>query len=447
MKEKVSFEKASVYQLALRSFTPEGTICAAKKLLPFLARLGPRYIQLVACAKADDDMNQDFWSKRQKASETGNPKNSYRIKDYFTVDEEYGTDEDLKDFVTEAHRLGLKVIWDLVYLHCGPKAVFLEKDPRFVHCNEDGTPKVGAEWPFPQFDYSRQEVREYLWNNMTGLVEKFDFDGYRCDVGDMVPLDFWAEGISRVRKIKPDFFMINEGRNPEYLKFFDANYFYEGCHDAVLVAQGKMTAEEFQEKLEESRKALPPGGRLLRYIDNHDICSDSYEDRHEKTIGNAGVDALLVLDFLLDGVPFLFNGYEVADDLKHNMFSNRFYGRDAAVNWANILCEKGQRRFELLQKLFGMRRETGTLWSTNLIWCKNTAPESVLSFLRPDGEAPLFVAVNMTDNPVSLEVEELPENLHLMKPELLENVRWVVKDGRLYLQMLGFGYLAAFYPA
>ena len=37
------------------------------------------------------------------------------MNDYFKLDEEYGTDEDLKDFVYEAHKLGLKVMFDLVY--------------------------------------------------------------------------------------------------------------------------------------------------------------------------------------------------------------------------------------------------------------------------------------------------------------------------------------------
>lgn len=59
---------------------------------------------------------------------------------------------------------------------------------------------------------------------------------------------------------------------------------------------------------------------MLHFTDNHDVASDNGEDRIEKVIGTAGVDALLILDFMLDGVPFVFNGYEVADELKHNMF-------------------------------------------------------------------------------------------------------------------------------
>lgn len=436
--------KASIYQLAFRIFTPEGTIRAAIEMLPFLARLGPEYIQLEACAQADEAL--DGWSPRQIASGTNNPKNSYRISDYYKVDEEYGTNADLKDFVIEAHRLGMKVIWDLVYLHCGPNAVFLKEHKEYVHLNEDGSIRAGDTWPFPRLNYALPEVREYLWRNMTELVKEFDFDGYRCDVGDAVPLDFWEEGIKRVRALKPDFLMLNEGASIEALRVFDVNYFFEGNIDCVKIPQGKLTAMTYQEKVEKARQKLPENKYFLRYIDNHDVCSDSYEERHEKTCTTAGVEALLVMDFLLDGVPFIFNGYEVADDLPHNMFSNRFHTPHLALDWGNILTEKGQKRFYLLQQLFRMKRECSALWTTQLNWLEHNAPEQVISFIRPDGEDPILVAVNLTDTPVTVEFSDLPEKLHLMVPELLENVKWSWKDGKLQLQMLGFGYLAAFYP-
>lgn len=437
-------KKASIYQISLRTFTPEGTLKSAEKLLPFLARLGPRYLQLCPVVLADDDMDPVHWSERQKASGTGNPKNTYRLKDFFATDEEYGTDEDLRDFVRAAHRLGLRVMLDLVYYHCGPKATFLEAHPDFVKRNPDGSMLFG-EWHFPIFNFACMELREYLWGNMVYFVKEFDVDGYRCDVGDLVPLDFWAEGARRVRAIKPDFLMLNEGRNPEYLTVFDANYFYDGCFDAVPVAKGEMTAEAFRLKWEACRQTLPAGGRMLHFIDNHDVCSDSYEHRHEKTIGTDGVEALLALDFLLDGVPFVFNGYEAADDLKHNMFANRFFGRDATVNWANCLCEKGEKRLELMRTLFRLRETRTALQSTDLTWASHDAPEQVIAFYRPDAEQPMFVAINMTGGPVILTLDAPPEGMRILQPELVKNASWTWREGKLQLQMLGFGYLVANY--
>lgn len=435
----------SIYQLSLRVFTPEGTLRAAEKMLPMLVDLGPKYIQLVALTKADDNEDRTYWSNRQIASGTNNPKNSYRMKDYFHVDEEYGTDEDFRDFVKVAHKLGLKIILDLVYLHCGPEAVFMREHPEFVQRDADGKLKLTGDWAFPRFDYSNDEVREYLWSNMVYWVREFDVDGFRCDVGDAVPLDFWREGVRRAREVKNDLVMINEGKDVSYLDVFDINYFYDGCFDAVQVAEGNLTAAAFRAKWDACRNTLPAGRQMLHFTDNHDVASDSGEDRIEKVIGTAGVDALLVLDFMLDGVPFVFNGYEVADELKHNMFANRFFGKDPAINWANIFCEKGQKRYALLKKLYHLRSEHQALKTAELNWLENTAADQVISFCRPADEKSLLVLVNMTKVPAVFEVGDIPEMARLMQPILQSNVSWICKDGKMRVQMLGFGYLAAEY--
>ncbi|MBI5397476.1 MAG: hypothetical protein HZA91_19430, partial [Verrucomicrobia bacterium] len=83
-----------MYQVWLRGFTPEGTLRAAMKRLPSVAELGANIIYLCPVQLQDDDMRQEFWSKRQKASGTNNPRNPYRIKDYNRIDPEYGSESD-----------------------------------------------------------------------------------------------------------------------------------------------------------------------------------------------------------------------------------------------------------------------------------------------------------------------------------------------------------------
>ena len=436
-----AYDWVMIYQISLRAFTSEGTLEAAAKMLPFLSTLGFTHVQLTPVVLADDDGDRAFWSRRQMASGTQNPKNTYRIKDYFTIDEEYGTDTDLRAFVAVAHMHGLKVMLDLVYYHCAPHAVFLKEHPDFVKRSPDGTPALGP-WNFPELNFDNPALEEYLWSNMVYFVEEFDIDGYRMDVGDYVPLDFWAEGIKRVRAIKPDLFMLNEGRNPAYLNVFDANYFYDGFSDSVPIAKGELPASAYQEKWLACRKMLPPGGRMLRFFDSHDIASDSYEDRHEKTLGSLGVDALLALHFLMDGIPFLFNGYEVADDLKHNMFSNRYYGRDAAVNWANALTEKGAERTAFIRRLTKMRSEHESLTSGSLEWLEHDAKDSVLAFCRSGSGETLVAIVNMRGTPVTVHADKALAIPQIMLPILKKNAVAAYEGGCIRAGLLGYGYLA-----
>ena len=141
------FTRGVMYQIQPRAFTPEGTLKAAAEKLPYLKDLGVTIAYLVPVMKMDTDMDKGFWSPRQIKSGFDNPKNQYRISDYFHVDEEYGTDADLRDFCAAAHGIGMKVVFDLVYLHCGPTAPVLKEHPEFTWWNPDGTVKLTfAEW-------------------------------------------------------------------------------------------------------------------------------------------------------------------------------------------------------------------------------------------------------------------------------------------------------------
>ena len=133
-----------IYQLALRTYTEEGTLNAAKEHLGELKQLGIDIIYLTACFKTDVDSDKATWSPRQIASECNNPSNPYKMADYFTVDPEYGTNEDLKDFIDCAHGLNMKVLLDLVYLHCGRNAVFLKDNPDFVLQNDENRSRKRA---------------------------------------------------------------------------------------------------------------------------------------------------------------------------------------------------------------------------------------------------------------------------------------------------------------
>ena len=215
-----------IYQINLRTFTPDGTLRAAERLLPHIAALGADMVYLCPVTLADDDPRPEFWSDRQKQSGLNNPKNIYRVGDYYAVDPEYGTDDDLKSFVRTAHGLGLRVLLDLVYYHCGPSAAFLAEHPDFAVRDENGEIRNGH-WHFPELNFASSGLREYLWRNMEYFVREFDVDGYRCDVAGAVPLDFWEEGRRRIDALKPGLIMLAESegdRREEQRAAFELNY-------------------------------------------------------------------------------------------------------------------------------------------------------------------------------------------------------------------------------
>ena len=116
--------------------------------------------------------------------------------------------------------------------------------------------------------------------NMEFFVEKCDVDGYRCDVGDMVPIDFWRMGTERIRKIKPDVMMLNEGTRPEHLSVFDLNYGWyfrdlmTGC-----VIDGKPVSTFADGQRSFSERNLQGTYQSMVLLENHDSVNDDYDNR------------------------------------------------------------------------------------------------------------------------------------------------------------------------
>jgi len=412
-----------IYQIQPRAFTPEGTLKAAEARLPRLSELGVTVLYLCPVFVADDDMDQAFWSPRQKKSGMNNPRNPYRMKDFCHVDPEYGTDQDLKDFVAAAHALRLRVMLDMVYLHCGPTAVFIKDHPDFVKRAADGKIK-NAGWSFPGLNFGNPELREYLWKNMEMWIRDFAVDGFRCDVSDGVPLDFWETARDRLEKIRPDVGMLAEGtRKEDQLKAFDLDY---GWGAPFRSWDNPAAIRKLWEQLRNER---PRGGaKFIRFIDNHDIANDHYQNRLEKQWGSARVNAALVSLFTLDGVPFLYNGQEVADAARHSIFGK------APVAWANGETDAGKARFAFCRKLCTMRKTEKALTRGEVVWLDSDAPEAGLSFLRKSGQEEILTVVNLTGKPIKLSVKGIAG---VFKP-LLE--KGVTGDAQAGLALEPHGY-------
>ena len=391
-----------MYQIQPRAFTPEGTLRAAAGRLGALKEIGVTIVYLLPVFAMDDDMDQSFWSPRQIKSGFGNPKNQYRIKDYFHVDAEYGSDADLRDFVAKAHGLGLKVLFDLVYFHCGPTARVIDEFPSAVMRNPDGSVAKGY-WRFPQFDFSSPAAREYLLSNLTYLLIEFGVDGFRCDVGDAMPVDFWCEARRRMDALKGgDAVLLCEGDDPQnQLVAFDADYGW--FPKDFLDGKEGVTARSIRDAWVKREHDAARGARFVNHYENHDIATNM-DPRRERAWGSDAVDQVLAWMFTADGVPLLFNGNEIADDDGgHSMFGK------TPIDWSRAETEKGRARRDFVRRLAALRASRRSLTDLNgekgMKWLGNSAEDKVTAFRRAgkNGEKTLVVQ-NWTGAEIEVEV-------------------------------------------
>ena len=432
---------AVIYQLFLRPFTPEGTLKAATRMLPHIASFGVDIVYLCPQMVADDDPRTEFWSDRQNASKMDNPYSPYRLKDYYHTDPEYGTDDDLKRFVAIAHRLGMRVMLDLVYYHCGPTAVFIEDHPNFVKRNEDGTVKNGR-WHFPELNFDCPELREYLWKNMEYWVRDFDVDGFRTDVESAVPEDFWEEGRRRIEAIKEDVIMLAESENPlATVNAYDISY---GGTWAIAIRNvfiKKMPASHLIERWTAMRDKMPQGTLFLRNLENHDISMDLGDARWNMVGSPILVKAAMLLNFTIDGIPFIYNGEEIADNSHHCIFANRDHGKNFVIDWSLALSNVGKERLEFTKSLTTLRHSNIALQEGKTVWLENDRPEAVVSFLRTAEEQTVLTVVNTTDEPLAVAVKTECGNIDLWDELLPSGVVWRrLADGTARFDLLPYGY-------
>ena len=397
-------KNGATYQINPRTFSKEGTIKAVTKELPFLADLGFGIMYLCPIFKEDESL--DNWSERQIKSNTMNPKNPYRMSDYFEIDPEYGTMDDLREFVIECHRLNMKVMLDLVFLHIGPNAPIISEHPDFVQHNEDGSVKC-TKWNFPYLNFNNEGLREYLYTNMVYYIGVIGVDGFRCDVGDGVPEDFWAEGRRRIRLIKPEAILLNEGSKAELLGVcFDAMYSF-GWHTAIYeIFAGNKDATFLYDRWLNlvERMSIRGGGVAMRDIDNHDTVTD-WERRSEILGGHDGMELAEVLTFLIDGMPMVYCGNELADTKRISMFANRFHMGDFEVTDRDDKnSEASLRRQQIIKKLNTLRKESETLARGTTEWIETEKSASIVAFKRILNNEVYTVIGNMSRNAVEVSV-------------------------------------------
>ena len=382
------FNKSAIYQINPRTFSKEGTIQAITDEIPFLKDLGFRILYLCPIFEADESL--DNRSPRQLASKTDNPKNPYRMNDYFSIDNEYGKMDDLRVLVKKAHEAGMYVLLDLVYAHIGNSADIIKRHPEFVMQNQDGS-FVCTEWNFPKFDFNNEGLREYLYCNMVYYISVIDVDGFRCDVGDGIPIDFWNEAKKRITRVKSDAVLINEGRKYYYMETaFDACYCF-AWHECVRkVFCGTDSASKIKELYE--NLDLPKGGKLLRDIDNHDTVTD-WLGRTETVCGHNGMEQIEVINYLIDGIPMVYAGNELACEAELSMFANRFFpGRYEVTKRNDKYSDASKRRQEVIRILNKLKAEQDILYLGKTVWTETSMPNEVICFKRVlDGEEIMFI--------------------------------------------------------
>ncbi len=208
-------KNATIYQINTRQFTPEGTFGAAEKQLPRLKELGAVILWLMPVHEI---------GVRNRKGSLGSP---YAVRDYYSVNREFGALADLKHFVNAAHSLGMVVILDWVANHTAWDNPLVAEHPEWYARDWKGDFRPTPWWDWPDiidFDYAQPAVRRYMTDALRYWVSEVDVDGYRCDVAGFVPTDFWNNVRKELDAIKPVFMLAEWESRDLHAEAFDMTY-------------------------------------------------------------------------------------------------------------------------------------------------------------------------------------------------------------------------------
>ncbi len=369
----------NIYEVNVRQYTQEGTFKAFQKELPRLQKMGVKTIWLMPITPI---------AQKNKKGSLGS---QYAAQDYTSINPEFGTLEDFKSLVNEAHNMGFKVIIDWVANHTGWDHVWTKTHPDFYLKDpktNDFQIASGMD-DIIELDYKNPEMRLAMIDAMKFWVKETNIDGFRCDLASWVEVDFWQQARPEVEKIKPLFFLgeFDELDNPEYGKVFDASYSWTWMHKTKDFYQNKLPLSELTNLLAKYT-AIGDGSMRAWFTSNHD--ENTWNGTEYEKYGEMA-KPLAVFSATWNGVPLMYNGQELP------LLNKRleFFEKDPIPwNGENKLNNFYQKLFDLKYKNPALRG--GDANATTKILQTN-APDKVLAYLRKNGNDEVLVILNLSD--------------------------------------------------
>lgn len=247
----------------------------------------------------------------------------YCIKDYKKVHPEFGTIDDLKNLVSKAHQLGMKVIMDWVANHSSWDNPWLENEGwHSTDASGNVISPPGFNWSdVADLNFDNSEMRAAMKDAMGYWITEAGVDGYRCDYAEGVPQDFWTDALSHLRSLKSDVILLAEGdKDWIYEVGFDIMYAWNFPTSLQNVFTGTAGVSTLFDAYNTDLKVVPEGKTRMRYIINHDTASE--ESPISRYGGERGSMAAFVLTTMLDGCPLIYSSQEIGYNRSLSFFND-----------------------------------------------------------------------------------------------------------------------------
>lgn len=291
-------KQSNVYEVNVRQYTPEGTFKAFAASLPRLKQMGVDILWFMPVTPI---------SKTDRKGALGS---YYAVADYKAINPEFGTMDDFKQLVQQAHDSGFKVITDWVANHTGADHPWLTQHPDFYNRDSTGKAKYVFDWTDTRdLNFDNKVMRDSMIASMKYWLQETGIDGFRCDVAEEVPVDFWKDCIQQLRKVKNVFMLAEGDKGNLHTAGFDASYAWDMFQTMKKVAAGNRNALSLDSVLIRQDSTFRAGAVRLYFTSNHD--ENSWNKSDFGTFPGLKHGAFAVLtQTMRTSLPLIYSGQE-----------------------------------------------------------------------------------------------------------------------------------------
>jgi cyclomaltodextrinase len=377
-----------VYEIFPRDFSAAGDLNTITARLDELKDLGVDVLWLMPIQPVGQVM---------KKGTLGSP---FSVRDFYAVNPDYGTTNDFRRLVDQAHLRDMKVVMDIPAGQTSWDSVLMAH-PDFYEKDASGNvmPPAPMLKDVAALNYANPDVRHYMIDMMKHWITDYNVDGFRVDISPNVPLDFWEEARAALEKVNPQLIVLADaGAKPELLtNAFDVDSSWGMNFIVGEVINGQQPANFIGELWKRTNEQFPERTLHLRFSDDHE------QTRAVVRYGMNGALAAQVLMMTLDGVPLLYNGMEVGDATES--------GDPALFEKMPIFWNPGGRPplRAIYRDLIKLRKNNPAFYNGTVNWLDNTAANQVVSFVRSDNTNEFLVLINFSNGQVSGSINNLDD--------------------------------------
>nr|WP_263328370.1 alpha-amylase family glycosyl hydrolase [Neobacillus sp. Marseille-Q6967] len=235
----------------------------------------------------------------------------YWVTNHYKPEEHFGSIKTFKKLVNEAHQRGMKVMIDFAANNVSQEHPWVNDSTKadwFITGNKENTEQPWGN-ELPDLNQENPEVKMYLIDAAKWWIKNTDIDGYSLPEVNDVPIDFWTDFATEVKREKAEFFLLGVPAD----KNVDTQDYIEAGIDSIMDYQhSNLLRNMFAATDQSMGEEKNVQGIAANFFDNEYTTRFTSDIVEKRQFPGSRWKTALTYSYSTPGIPFVFYGSEIA---------------------------------------------------------------------------------------------------------------------------------------